>query len=85
MPKSARSHELLTVALDGTHYKFVNDLDARFPAGPPSLLECEKLSIQGDFVFGADVVCRGVVELVNEGETAVAISDGTVLSGEYRY
>ena len=85
MPNSARSHELLTVELDGTHYKFVNDLDARFPAGPPSLLECEKLSIQGDFVFGADVVCRGVVELVNEGETAVAISDGTVLSGEYRY
>ncbi len=85
IPNPARTIGSLTVELDAAHYKFVNDLDARFPYGPPSLLDCEKLSIKGDFVFGADVVCRGVVELVNEGETAVPIPDGTVLSGVYRY
>ena len=85
IPHPARPVDSLTVELDAAHYKFVSDLDARFPDGPPSLLECEKLSIEGDFVFGADVVCRGVVELVNEGETAVPIPDGAVLSGESRY
>jgi UTP--glucose-1-phosphate uridylyltransferase len=84
MPDPDRSHESLTVELSA-EYKFVSGLDARFPFGPPSLLDCEKLSIQGDFVFGADVVCRGVVELVNTGETAVVIPDGSVLSGEYCY
>ena len=85
IPNPARTVDSLTVELDATHYKFVNDLDACFPYGSPSLLDCEKLSIKGDFVFGADVVCRGVVELVNEGDTAVAIPDGAVLSGSYRY
>ena len=84
MPDPDRSYESLTVDLSA-EYKFVSGLDARFPFGPPSLLDCEKLSIQGDFVFGADVVCRGVVELVNTGETAVPIPDGSVLSGRYRY
>ncbi|MEJ2747421.1 MAG: UTP--glucose-1-phosphate uridylyltransferase [Anaerolineae bacterium] len=81
----ARTIDSLTIELDAAHYKFVNDLDARFPYGPPSLLDCERLSIQGDFVFGADVVCRGGVELVNESNTAVHIPDGAVLSGVYRY
>jgi UTP--glucose-1-phosphate uridylyltransferase len=81
----ARRHDSLTVELDSVHYKFVTDLDGRFPYGPPSLLECKRLSIQGDFRFGANVVCQGVVELVNEGDTAVAIPDGAVLSGIYRY
>jgi UTP--glucose-1-phosphate uridylyltransferase len=81
IPNPARPVESLTVELDVAHYKFVNDLDARFPYGPPSLLDCEKLSIKGDFVFGANVVCRGVVELVNEGGTAVTIPDGAVLPG----
>lgn len=85
IPNPARTVDSLTVELDAAHYKFVNDLDVRFPYGPPSLLACEKLSVTGEFVFGSNVVCRGVVELVNGGGTAVTIPDGTVLSGRYRY
>ena len=73
------------VALDPTFYKFITDLDARFPFGPPALLECKSFTIRGDFTFGADVVCKGVVELVNEGGTAVSIPDRAVLSGMCRY
>lgn len=84
IPHPARTINSLTVELDPDHYKFVTDLDGRFPYGPPSLLDCERLSVRGDFVFGANVVCRGVVALVNEGDTAVVIPDGAVLSGVYR-
>lgn len=84
VPNPARTAGPLSVELS-EQYRFVSDLDAHFPFGPPSLLACEKLAIQGDFVFGANVVCRGVVELVNEGETAVPIPDGAVLSGIYKY
>jgi UTP--glucose-1-phosphate uridylyltransferase len=75
----------LLVMLDAAHYRFVNQLDAAFPAGPPSLRDCTQFLVQGPFVFGCDVVCRGDVRLVNEGEQAVQIADGAVLTGTYSY
>lgn len=71
----------LNVELDDAHYKFVTQLDERFPAGPPSLLECEQFVVEGDFVFGRDVVCRGRVRLVNNCSEQLLIPDGTVLEG----
>ena len=49
------------VDLDRDHYKLVGDFDARFPAGPPSLVGCDALQVVGDVTFGADVVVRGDV------------------------
>ena len=41
-------------------YKLVNDFDARFPHGAPSLIDCERLTVKGDWTFGRDVtVGRG--------------------------
>ena len=80
VPNPARTLPSIDIRLDDVHYKFVGQLDARFPHGAPSLLTCELLALTGPFTFGAEVVCRGVVELVNDGETAVVIDDGTVLS-----
>ena len=67
------------VDLDGDHFKLLRDFDARFPAGPPSLVECERLTVKGDARFGAGVVVRGSVTVEQEGEEQLAIPDGTVL------
>jgi UTP--glucose-1-phosphate uridylyltransferase len=77
------------VELDSDHYKLLRDFDARFPAGPPSLVGAKRLAVEGDVKFGRDVVVRGEVEVRNDrpvGLEAVAvdqlvIEDGAVLEG----
>jgi len=69
------------VDLDADHYKLLRDFDARFPAGPPSLVACEQLTVEGDVRFGRDVVARGTVEVRHEGSDQLVIDDGTVLEG----
>jgi UTP--glucose-1-phosphate uridylyltransferase len=67
------------ISLDD-HFKLVHDFDARFAGGPPSLLQCERLVVEGDVTFGADVVVRGDVHVrAPEGET-LHVPDGTLLS-----
>jgi UTP--glucose-1-phosphate uridylyltransferase len=56
-------------------FKLVADFDERFASGPPSLVEAERLTVEGDVRFGADVVVRGVARV--EGPAEVA--DGEVL------
>lgn len=84
-PNPARGDSQLHVALDSRYYKFVADLDKRFPAGPPSLCHCTHFSVQGEFYFGRDVVVEGEVRLVNEGAQPIFISDGARLRGEMRF
>jgi UTP--glucose-1-phosphate uridylyltransferase len=64
------------VDLDAEHFRLVPDFDARFPAGPPSLREADRLTVIGDVTFGADVVVRGSVSV----EGPARIADGTVLA-----
>jgi UTP--glucose-1-phosphate uridylyltransferase len=66
------------VDLDAEHFKLVRDFDAHLPAGPPSLVACDRLTVSGDVTFGADVVCRGTVT-VDAGDEPRTIPDGTVL------
>jgi UTP--glucose-1-phosphate uridylyltransferase len=66
--------------LDPRYYKLVDDFEARFPAGPPSLVACDRFVVRGDFRFGKGVVVRGNVEL-DAGEDGRAIEDGAVLEG----
>ena len=65
------------VELDSEHYKLLAGFERRFPAGPPSLVGCERLSVEGDVRFGADVTVRGRVTL--EGPTEVPA--GALLEG----
>jgi UTP--glucose-1-phosphate uridylyltransferase len=83
-PHPDRRDAPLVVELDD-NYKFVNQLDAAFPAGPPSLIACTRFEVEGEFVFGADVAAQGEVRLINESDEPVTIEEGTELSGEYRY
>ena len=70
---------LPVVDLDSAHYKLLRDFDAHFPAGPPSLAECDRLVVDGDVFFGRGVVVRGSVEVHQDGEEPLRIEDGAVL------
>ena len=69
------------VDLDSRWFKLLPDFEARFPAGPPSLVECERLVVTGDVLFGRGVVVRGRVTIANDGEDQLRIEDGAVLEG----
>ena len=74
-----RTLPTIDIVLDRVYYKFVSQLEERFPHGAPSLLHCSELHIEGDALFGRDVVCRGAVHLqISAGEQRV-IPDGTIL------
>ena len=64
------------VELSG-EFKLLRDFEARFPAGPPSLIEAERLEVDGDVRFGRDVVVRGRVRVEGPAE----IPDGELLEG----
>ncbi len=80
----ARALGKALIDLDSGFYKRVDDFDARFPHGPPSLLACERLTVRGDIRFGRDVRLRGVVEMVNETGAQAEVPDGAVIEGEWR-
>ena len=69
------------VDLDSRWFKLLPDFEAHFPAGPPSLVECERLVVTGDVLFGRGVVVRGRVTIENEGEGQLRLEDGAVLDG----
>ncbi len=79
LPNPARTLPDLVVELDDRYYKLVDQLAERFPHGAPSLINCTRLSIQGDVKFGKDVVCHGEVKLKNKDNTQMVIPDGTTL------
>jgi UTP--glucose-1-phosphate uridylyltransferase len=65
--------------LDPAYYKLIGDFDARFPAGPPSLVGCERLTVIGDVRFGAGVVVRGEVTVEHAGGGQLVLADGSTL------
>jgi UTP--glucose-1-phosphate uridylyltransferase len=69
------------VELDPRFYKLLADFEARFPAGPPSLLACERLKVVGDVIFGKHVVIRGSVTIEHTGGDPLRIEDETVIQG----
>jgi UTP--glucose-1-phosphate uridylyltransferase len=63
VPAQGRKPGSIFVDLDPDYFKLVRDFDARFPAGPPSLVQAERFVVRGDTTFGPDVVVKGEVEL----------------------
>ncbi len=76
-PVAERAEDLPYVELDSRYYKLLDGFEERFPGGPPSLREAERLIVHGDVTFGAGVVVRGAVEL--ERDEPDRIDDETVL------
>ncbi len=52
------------ISLDDRFFKMIDDFEARFPSGPPSLLRCDTLTVEGDVVFGEGVRLLGDVRIV---------------------
>jgi UTP--glucose-1-phosphate uridylyltransferase len=59
-------------------FKLLADSESRFRAGPPSLIEAERLEVDGDVRFGANVTVRGRVHVTGPAE----IPDDAVLESE---
>jgi UTP--glucose-1-phosphate uridylyltransferase len=79
-PVSERADNLPYVELDKRFYRIIDEFERRFPGGPPSLREAERLVVHGDVTFADGVVVRGAVSLdVDEPTT---LEPGTVLKSQ---
>ena len=70
----------ILIELDPRYYKRFDHMKKRFQ-GIPSLVNCEKLVIEGDVRIRPNVVMEGIVHIRNKGEKQRVIPDGEVLSG----
>jgi len=64
--RAGASSQMTLIQLDSRYYQQIDDFEARFPEGAPSLRECAQLTVQGDVRFGAGVVCKGAARIVND-------------------
>lgn len=71
--------QTLKIALDPHHYKKIDQMERRFPAGPPSLADCEALTVEGDVLFEQGVTIKGKVRVVNSGQTQAVVKAGTLI------
>jgi UTP--glucose-1-phosphate uridylyltransferase len=76
-PIPERADNLPYVALDKRFYRLIDEFERRFPAGPPSLREAERLVVHGDVTFAEGVVVRGAVKL--DVDEPTRLEPGTVL------
>ncbi len=67
----------IDIRLDDAFYKKIDDFTARIPQGPPSLLRCRSLEVEGDVVFMPGAVLEGDVRLANPSAEPLVI-DGLV-------
>jgi UTP--glucose-1-phosphate uridylyltransferase len=79
---TARLGETVQVSLDPKVFKNIDMLDARFPEGAPSLVNCEFLSIEGDVRFEKDVTIRGRVRIKNSRPTQAVVKKGKVIEAD---
>ncbi|MDX6766932.1 MAG: UTP--glucose-1-phosphate uridylyltransferase [Candidatus Methylacidiphilales bacterium] len=77
---AARSQPV--VRLDDRFYKNMADFEARFPDGPPSLVGCRSLTVQGDWTFSSGVVCQGEVDLRTESPRSLPAGEVTGVLGQ---
>ena len=72
-----------TIRLDPRYFKLLDAFDRRFPDGPPSLVGCTSLRVEGDVAFGKGVVIEGDVTIRGSEEPS-RVPDGAVLRGDHR-
>lgn len=83
VPNPKRPYGRIVINLDPAYYQLIDQLEARFPYGPPSLLECERLTVKGDIKFGRGVKLKGSVELINSTDRQLEIPNGAEISGKW--
>jgi len=70
------------IKLDGI-YKFVDQLQKLVPNGPPSLVKCKKLTIEGDVAFAKGVIFVGEVKVINEPDEFGGVGCKVLEAGTY--
>ena len=83
VPNPDRKAGKITINLDPSYYKLIDDFESRFPFGAPSLVACESLTVTGDFVFGRKVIMKGRVKLINNNRQVFKIKDAEQIHGEF--
>ena len=68
------------VELDDRFYQFIDQIQERFPHGPPSLIGCRSFTVKGPYTFGAAVTVAGDVALTNGSDRPIAIPDDAILA-----
>jgi len=64
------------VKLDGM-YKFTDAMEKLIPEGPPSLIGCKKIVVEGEVSFATGVVVKGTVTFKNASGGAKVVAAGT--------
>jgi len=73
----------IIISLDPKEYKLIHQMEAKFAQGVPSLIDCQRLEIKGNFKFGKNIVMKGSVKLINNSNKQISIKDNTVIEGEH--
>lgn len=82
VPNEDRKTDAVRISLDSTFYGKIDDMEARFPQGVPSLVNCTSLTVTGDVLFEGGVTVEGLAEVVNRSDVQAVVPQGTVLHGE---
>jgi len=69
-----------SVQLDPRFYRLIDNFEERFPEGPPSLLHCREIVVEGNVFFGTGVTARGSVRIVAPDDP-VHLPAGVLLEG----
>jgi UTP--glucose-1-phosphate uridylyltransferase len=77
--KAKEKDDVLKIKLDPGYYGKIDDLDKRFAAGIPSLVDCDSLTIEGDVLFEKDVRIKGEVKIKNTKQFQAVIKEGTII------
>ncbi|MCH9698228.1 MAG: UTP--glucose-1-phosphate uridylyltransferase [Gammaproteobacteria bacterium] len=80
-----RKNGFIVISLDAKYYKKIDDLKARFPHGPPNLLDCQQLTIIGDVLFEANVTISGDVTISNQTSQQHVITKDTVIEQSIQF
>ncbi|MEA3232020.1 MAG: UTP--glucose-1-phosphate uridylyltransferase, partial [Thermodesulfobacteriota bacterium] len=73
----------IRIQLDKRYFQKIDDFDARFANGVPSLIDCDSLIVEGDVTFEADVAIKGPVTIKNNGHRQVTIRSGVIVDNDY--
>jgi UTP--glucose-1-phosphate uridylyltransferase len=74
-PRALASHPV-KVKLDPAFFGKIDLLEERFPNGPPSLVNCESFTVEGDVRFEGGVTVKGRVVIRNRGRGQAVIAGG---------
>ncbi len=77
--------ETITIDLDPDFYAKIDQFDARFASGIPSLVACESLKIEGDVGFESGVRIAGRVLIKNSRASRVTIEKGAVIDTDLQF